>query len=110
MLEKSTSLISVLLQALSLLFLILRVKLVFVAEKLPEKESVSNLKVVDDLASSKSLLKRMDCADNMLALRLKSKRRVCFKKKFMMQGFKDWLGKFNDTTLIFYGYSETFDQ
>ena len=95
---------------MSLLFLILRVKLVFVAEKLPEKEFVSNLKVVDDLALSKSLLKRMVCADNTLALRQKSTERVCFKKKFMMQEFMVWLGKFNDASLNFCGYSETFDQ
>jgi len=86
------------------------VKLVFVAEKLPEKEAVSNLKVVDDLAFSKSLLKRMDCADNTLAPKVKSTRRVCFKKKFMMQRFKDWYDKFKDATLNFCGYSETFDQ
>jgi len=86
------------------------VKLVFVAEKLPEKEAVSNLKVVDDLTFSKSLLKRMDCADNTLAPKVKSTRRVCFKKKFMMQRFKDWYDKFKDATLNFCGYSETFDQ
>ena len=95
---------------MSLLFLILRVKLVFVAEKLPEKEAVSNLKVVDDLASLKSLLKRMDCADNTLAPKVKSTRSICLKRKFMMQRFKDWLGKFKDATLNFCGYSETFDQ
>ena len=80
------------------------------AEKLPEKEAVSNLKVVDDLAFTKLLLKRMDCADNTLAPKVKSTRRVCFKKKYMMQRFKDWYDKFKDATLNFCGYSETFDQ